>query len=121
MIIFKKFTIAVAHRLPRVPVGHKCRNIHGHTFRIEVRVSAPPDETFGWVMDFADLAAAFAPIRDQLDHRYLNEIEGLENPTSENLAKWIWRRLKPALPILSEITVQESPDSGCVYLGEEEQ
>jgi 6-pyruvoyltetrahydropterin/6-carboxytetrahydropterin synthase len=120
MVIFKKFTIDVAHRLPQVPTGHKCGNIHGHTFRIEVRVSAPIDGKLGWVMDFADLAAVVTPLKDQLDHSYLNEIEGLENPTSENLAKWIWRRLAPVLPILSEITVQESPDSGCVYRGEEE-
>jgi 6-pyruvoyltetrahydropterin/6-carboxytetrahydropterin synthase len=120
MIIFKKFTLAVAHRLPNVPMEHKCRNIHGHTFMIEVQVSAPTREESGWVMDFADLAAGFKPIRDQLDHTCLNDVEGLENPTSENLAKWIWRRLKPALPILSQITVQESPDAGCIYRGEEE-
>lgn len=120
MVIFKRFTIDVAHRLPCVPEGHKCMNMHGHTFAIEIRVTAPTQEEFGWVMDFGDLAAAFNPLRDQLDHRCLNEIEGLENPTSENLAKWIWRRLKPVLPILSRITIQESPDSGCVYEGEEE-
>lgn len=120
MIIFKVFTVDVAHRLPNVPPGHKCSKMHGHTFRIEVRVKGTVQPKTGWVMDFADIASAFSPVYDELDHKCLNDIEGLENPTSENLALWIWRRLKPSLPGISAIVVQESPESGCIYEGEDE-
>ena len=115
MDIFKTFQIEAAHRLPNVPEGHKCARLHGHSFRIEVHVAGEPDERTGWVMDFADVKGAFRPIFDQLDHRYLIEIEGLENPTSERLAMWIWDALKPALPGLSKIVVHETCTSGCVY------
>jgi 6-pyruvoyltetrahydropterin/6-carboxytetrahydropterin synthase len=74
----------------------------------------------GWVQDFADLAAAFEPVYRQLDHRYLNEVPGLDNPTSEILARWVWRELKPALPLLFEVVVHETCTSGCRYRGEEE-
>jgi len=117
--IFKQFTIEAAHHLPNVPEGHKCRRLHGHSFRIEVHVSGPVAVHEGWVQDFADLGQAFKPIYEQLDHFYLNEIEGLENPTSENLARWIWRRLKPGLPGLTSIVVRETCTSGCIYRGED--
>jgi 6-pyruvoyltetrahydropterin/6-carboxytetrahydropterin synthase len=117
--IFKQFTIEAAHHLPNVPDGHKCRRLHGHSFRIEVHVSGPVAAREGWVQDFADLGAAFKPIYDQLDHYCLNDIEGLENPTSENLARWIWQRLKPRLPMLSSIVVRETCTSGCIYRGDE--
>jgi 6-pyruvoyltetrahydropterin/6-carboxytetrahydropterin synthase len=120
MEIYRKFTIEAAHRLPNLPEGHKCRRLHGHSFRVEVRVSGPVGEESGWVMDFADVKRAFAPLHDALDHRYLNEVEGLENPTSENLARWIWVRLAPTLPGLSAVLVHETCTSGCVYRGEEE-
>ena len=74
-------------------------------------------EQTGWIMDFGDIKGAFAPIYDQLDHHYLNDVEGLENPTSENLALWIWQKLKPALPELSCVTIKETCTSGCVYKG----
>lgn len=119
MEIYKIFTLEAAHRLPNVPESHKCRRLHGHSFRVEVRVRGPVDPAAGWVQDFADLSRAFQPIYEQLDHRYLNEISGLENPTSENLARWIWARLKPVLPLLAEIRVQETCTAGCVYRGEE--
>lgn len=118
MNIFKVFTIEAAHHLPNVPEGHKCRRLHGHSFRIEVHVAGPVDERAGWVLDFADIGSAFRPVFNQLDHYYLNEIEGLENPTSENLAKWIWQRLRPELPGLSKIVVQETCTAGCYYTGE---
>src|SRR5688572_4086069 len=86
--IFRAFTIEAAHRLPNVPSGHKCSRLHGHSFRIELHVSGEVNAQSGWVMDFADLKAAFQPIFERLDHRYLNDIAGLENPTSENLARW---------------------------------
>ena len=118
MDIFKIFTIEAAHLLPNLPEGHKCRRLHGHSFRIEVHVSGPVDEQAGWVLDFADVSAAFKPLFAQLDHHYLNEIEGLENPTSENLARWIWQRLKQDLPGLSRVVVQETCTAGCIYTGD---
>ena len=117
MDIFKVFTLEAAHRLPNVPPGHKCARLHGHSFRIEVRVSGEPGADTGWIMDFGDIKTAFQPIYDQLDHHYLNEIEGLDNPTSERLAIWVWERLKPVLPALSEIVIHETCTSGCRYRG----
>ena len=117
MDIFKVFTLEAAHRLPHVPAGHKCARLHGHSFGIELHVSGDVDPQTGWVMDFADIKTAFKPLYDQLDHHYLNEIDGLDNPTSERLATWIWDRLKPALPLLSEVVVHETCTSGCRYRG----
>ncbi|WP_257387943.1 6-carboxytetrahydropterin synthase QueD [Tahibacter caeni] len=117
MDLFKTFQIEAAHRLPMVPAGHKCSRLHGHSFRIDIHVSGPIDPQLGWVMDFADIKQAFAPLFDALDHGYLNEIEGLTNPTSENLAVWIWQRLKPELPLLSRVVVHETCTSGCSYTG----
>jgi 6-pyruvoyltetrahydropterin/6-carboxytetrahydropterin synthase len=117
MEIFKEFTIEAAHRLPNVPEGHKCGRLHGHSFRIEVHVTGSLGETSGWVMDFAEIKAAFAPIEKQLDHNYLNEIPGLENPTSEVLARWVWDRLVGDLPALSSVVVRETCTSGCIYRG----
>ena len=118
MEIWREFTFEAAHRLPHVPEGHKCARLHGHSFRVAVHVRGPLDPTLGWVMDFADLKAAWKPLDDALDHRYLNEIPGLENPTSEVLARWVWARLAPVLPGLSEIVVRETCTSGCRYRGE---
>ncbi len=117
MDVFKVFQVEAAHRLPNVPEDHKCARLHGHSFQIEVHVSGEVGETSGWVQDFADLKAAFKPIFDRLDHNYLNDIPGLENPTSEHLAAWIWNEIKPVLPLLSKIVVQETCTSGCVYTG----
>jgi 6-pyruvoyltetrahydropterin/6-carboxytetrahydropterin synthase len=118
MEIFKEFTFEAAHRLPNVPEGHKCARLHGHSFTVAIYVDGAVDPETGWVMDFGDIKSAFKPLYDQLDHYYLNEIEGLENPTSENLAQWIWERLKPGLPELSKIVVNETCTSGCIYRGE---
>jgi len=93
--------------------------LHGQSFRVEIHIQGSVDPHSGWVMDFADIAAACQPIIDQLDHKYLNDIDGLDNPTSENIAKWIWKHLRLALPQLSKIVVQESTESGCIYTGEE--
>jgi 6-pyruvoyltetrahydropterin/6-carboxytetrahydropterin synthase len=117
MDIFKVFNVEAAHRLPNVPAGHKCARLHGHSFRIEVHVSGTPGEDSGWVMDFAEIKAAFAPIFQMIDHQYLNDVAGLENPTSERLAIWIWNALKPRLPALSKIVVHETCASGCSYSG----
>lgn len=118
MDIFNIYDIEAARRLPLLPESHPCSRVHGHSFRVEIHVSGPVDPDTGWVMDFAVLDAAFAPVRDALDHRFLNDIPGLENPTSERLAQWIWQRLKPSLPGLSKIVVQETRRSGCIYRGE---
>ncbi|GAA0957292.1 6-carboxytetrahydropterin synthase QueD [Streptomyces rhizosphaericus] len=118
MEIFREFTFEAAHRLPNVPEGHKCARLHGHSYKVIVHVEAPVDPESGWVMDFGDLKEAFKPLEAQLDHYYLNDIEGLENPTSEVLARWIWERLKPNLPDLSALTVRETCTSGCTYRGE---
>ena len=118
MDIYKEFTIEAAHRLPNVPEGHKCSRLHGHSFRIRLTVTGPIGDTSGWVMDFAELKQHFAPLYEQLDHHYLNDVPGLENPTSENLARWIWQRLKPAITQLSAVEVKETCTSGCVYRGE---
>jgi 6-pyruvoyltetrahydropterin/6-carboxytetrahydropterin synthase len=113
----KSFQFEAAHLLPHLPETHKCRRLHGHSFSAEVVVAGDCDPQLGWVMDYADISAAFKPIWEQLDHRYLNEISGLENPTSEILAVWIWERLKPALPQLIEVVVAETCTARCVYRG----
>jgi len=117
--IFKVFHIEAAHRLPNLPETHKCSRLHGHSFRVEIHITGAVEKEHGWVVDFGDLKKAFKPLYEQLDHHYLNEVEGLENPTSENLARWIWQRLKPELNMLSKIVIQETCTSGCVYTGDE--
>ena len=111
MDIFKVFTLEAAHRLPNVPPGHKCARVHGHSFRVEIHVSGEPGAETGWVK------AAFKPLYEQLDHHYLNDVPGLDNPTSERLAAWIWDRLQPVLPGLSAVVVNETCTSGCRYTG----
>jgi 6-pyruvoyltetrahydropterin/6-carboxytetrahydropterin synthase len=114
----KTFQFEAAHLLPHLPPDHKCRRLHGHSFSAEIVVAGECDPKLGWVMDYADISAAFKPLFDQLDHRYLNEVPGLENPTSENVAAWIWERLKPGLPQLVEVVVAETCTARCVYRGE---
>lgn len=115
--IFREFTFEAAHRLPNVPPGHKCARLHGHSYRVLVRVEGSIDPTLGWVQDFGELKEAWKPVDAELDHYYLNEVSGLENPTSERLAEWIWSRLAGVLPGLSAIEVRETCTSGCVYRG----
>lgn len=117
MEIYKVFTIEAAHKLPLAPQGHKCGRLHGHSFRVTVHVSGLIDPKHGWITDFGNIKEAFAPISEALDHRFLNEIEGLENPTSENLCRWIWGRLEPRLPGLSRIVVSETCTTACIYDG----
>lgn len=118
MEIFKEFSFEAAHRLPNVPPGHKCERLHGHSFRVILYVSGTVDESVGWILDFADIKAAFAPILKRLDHYYLNEVEGLENPTSENIARWIWKETRPRLPQLSKVVLYETCTAGCSYSGD---
>jgi 6-pyruvoyltetrahydropterin/6-carboxytetrahydropterin synthase len=110
----KTFQFEAAHLLPHLPKTHKCRRLHGHSFKVDIAVEGPCDAKLGWVMDYAEISEAFQPIWRQLDHRYLNEIPGLENPTSENIALWIWRRLRRKLPLLVEVTVAETCTAQCV-------
>ena len=117
MKISKAFRFEAAHRLPNTPENHKCRRLHGHSYRVAVRVKGAVDPDSGWIMDFAGISRAWEPLHDLLDHHYLNEVPGLENPTSENLAKWIWDRLIDALPNLDQITVRETCTSACYYRG----
>lgn len=120
MEIFKQFTFDSAHYLPHVPEDHKCRRMHGHTYIVRLYVSGNIDPKLGWVADFGEIKMLWKPIEEQLDHHTLNNIEGLENPTAENLAIWIWRKVKPKLSMLSRVDVCENATSGVVYRGEYE-
>jgi len=113
----KTFQFEAAHLLPYLPESHKCRRLHGHSFRVEIAVAGECDPELGWLMDYADIKAAFHPLWEQLDHRHLNEIPGLANPTSEMIAAWIWERLSPHLPQLTEIVVAETCTARCCYRG----
>ncbi|WP_210453325.1 6-carboxytetrahydropterin synthase QueD [Pantoea ananatis] len=115
--LFKEFQFEAAHYLPNVPAGHKCGRLHGHSFLVRLEITGEVDAHTGWVMDFAELKAAFKPLYDRLDHYYLNEIPGLENPTSEVLAKWIWDHMKPRLPLLRAVMIKETCTAGCTYRG----
>ncbi|TIN77503.1 6-carboxytetrahydropterin synthase QueD [Mesorhizobium sp.] len=117
MKITQAFTFEAAHRLPHVPLTHRCHRMHGHSYRIELRLEGPVDAHTGFVVDFFDVEAAFSPLLLQLDHYCLNEVEGLENPTAENIAMWIWNRIKPALPQTSAVVVYETPDCWAEYEG----
>lgn len=119
MEIFKEITFEAAHRLPKVAEDHKCYRLHGHTYYVKIYIKDKIDQTSGWVIDFAEIKHKFEPIRDQLDHHYLNDIPGLNNPTCEILSKWIWDKLKPLIPNLSKLVVKETPTSGCIYKGED--
>ena len=119
MELYKEFSFEAAHRLPHVPAGHKCGRLHGHSFRVTLYVEGPVDALTGWVIDYAEIKNAFAPTLERLDHHYLNEIDGLENPTSEIIARWIWEEVQPRLQLLSKVVVCETCTSGCVYTGEE--
>ncbi|MFZ2899068.1 MAG: 6-carboxytetrahydropterin synthase QueD [Saprospiraceae bacterium] len=117
MEILKEFTFDAAHYLPNVPDTHKCKNLHGHTYRVRLCIEGPLDPVLGWVMDFADIKAAWKPLEQQLDHQVLNNIPGMTNTTAEELAMWIYNQLKPALPLLSRVELYETPTSGVIYRG----
>jgi len=117
MELRKTFQFEAAHLLPGLPKSHKCRRLHGHSFKVEIAVTGDVDPKLGWVMDYAEIRNAFKPLWEKLDHFYLNEIPGLENPTSENVAIWIWKKLKPRLPLLTEVVVAETCTARCVYRG----
>lgn len=116
-VVFKELRFEAAHRLPHVPADHPCARLHGHSYLVRVEVRGELDPKLGWVIDFARITEACAPLVSALDHRELNEVPGLENPTSEHLAAWIWTRLAPWLPGLDRVEVRETATSGCSYRG----
>ena len=117
MKIVQAFTFEAAHLLPKTPPAHRCRRMHGHSYRVELKLQGPLDPVTGFVIDFFDIEEAFAPLLDRLDHQFLNDIDGLENPTAENIAIWIWRHAKPLLPQLCAVTVYETPDCWAEFDG----
>lgn len=114
----KSFRFEAAHQLPTFPSNHKCHRLHGHSFRFDVIVEGPVNPELGYLIDYGDIKKAVDPLVQRLDHYYLNEIEGLSNPTSENLARWLWQRIKPTLPLLASIVVHETCTSTCEYRGQ---
>lgn len=120
MEIFKEFKFEAAHRLSHLPEGHKCRNLHGHSYRVKVFVRGRVDPKMGWIIDFDEIKRACQPLIEQLDHAFLNEVEGLGCSTSENLAHWFWQRLKRNLKGLSKVEVLETATSGAIYCGEDD-
>lgn len=118
MEIYKEFSFDSAHFLPLVPEGHKCRNMHGHTYKLRVYIKGQPDPKLGWIMDFKELKDVIGRVIDQVDHKLLNDVPGLENPTAENITIWIWQQIKPLLPLLSKIELHETPTTGVIYSGD---
>jgi 6-pyruvoyltetrahydropterin/6-carboxytetrahydropterin synthase len=116
--LIREYRFEAAHRLPNVPPGHKCARLHGHSFRVELSLEGAVDPRTGWFIDYGQVDEIFEPLRSRLDHFYLNEVEGLENPTSEELARWIWDRSRPLLPSLAAVIVHETCDARCIYRGE---
>ncbi len=113
-----EFRFEAAHKLPRVPEGHKCARLHGHSFKVEVAIAGAVDPNTGWFIDYSDLHDAWKPLHDVLDHHYLNDVPGLDNPTSEVLARWIWDKLVTAIRGLDQVTVFETCDARCEFRGE---
>ena len=118
MILYKQFTFDAAHYLPNVPAGHKCRQMHGHTYHLTIFIEGEVLKEPGWVLDFTDLKKAVQPVMNLVDHTLLNNIPGLENPTTELFSIWLWDKIKPLLPALKKIELKETPTSGVVYEGD---
>lgn len=116
--LVKSFGFEAAHYQPNLPEGHKCRRLHGHSFRVDIHVRGTVDPEQGWLIDYSEIKQAVVPVIERLDHYLLNDIEGLENPTSEALCRWLWQRILPALPGLSAVVVHETCSSSCTYRGE---
>ena len=117
--LVRRYRFEAAHWLPNVPAGHQCSRVHGHTYSVEIAVRGPLDQAAGWVMDYAAIDDAVAPVIKLLDHRCLNDVDGLSNPTSEQLTRWLWMRVRDDLPGLSAITVAENLDVACTYRRED--
>jgi len=117
MIIFKQFTFDSAHSLPNVHEGHKCKAVHGHTYRLKLFVEGELQENLEWVMDFTDIKDIVNPVIKTIDHKFMNDIPGLENPTCENIAIWLWNKIKPELVQMTRIELNETPTTGVIYEG----
>ena len=117
MLLYKIFSFDSAHFLPNVPEGHKCRELHGHTYQLTIFIEGEVSEKEGWIIDFNVLKSAVAPVIELVDHTLLNNVDGLQNPTIELFAKWLWARIKPNLPSLSKLELKETPTSGVIYEG----
>jgi len=117
MLIFRHFTFDAAHYLPNVPAGHKCKEIHGHTYKLTIYIEGQPNKDMGWIIDFAEVKQRMEPIIGSVDHKFLNKIEGLENPTCELLTIWLWNKIIAVIPNLSRIELNETPTSGAIYSG----
>lgn len=114
----QQFTFDASHRLDHLPADHPCHNLHGHTYHVTIEVTGTVDEQSGFLIDYREIYRVVKPIIDRLDHRHLNDVNGLAKPTTENIAAWLWRQIKPQLPILSKITIGETPFTRCEYRGE---
>jgi 6-pyruvoyltetrahydropterin/6-carboxytetrahydropterin synthase len=117
MLIFKELTFDAAHFLPQLPDGHKCKDLHGHTYRLKIWIEGNINE-IGWVMDFSEMKKTLQTVIDMVDHKVLNNVEGLLNPTCELTAVWLWKKLKPVMPLLKKIELHETPTSGVIYEGD---
>ncbi len=117
--LVRSYDFSAAHFLPRAPEGHKCRRLHGHSYRLEVAIRGKVDEEVGWLLDYAHIDQAVEPVLAELDHRTLNDVPGLEKATSEVLCRWLWRRLEIVLDGLYRITVAETCGTACTYFGED--
>lgn len=114
----KDYFFEAAQTLPNVPAGHKCGAMHGHSFKLEIVVEGEVNPETGWIYDHARISRAVEPLIDLLDHKYLNEVSGLENPTIELMCAWFWGKLASQLPGLAEIVIHETPTARCIYRGE---
>ncbi len=114
----QQFIFDASHRLAHLPADHPCHNLHGHTYTVIIEVSGEVDETSGFLIDYREIYRVVKPLIDQLDHRHLNDVPGLEKPTTEIIARWLWQQLKPSLPILNSISISETPFTRCTYRGD---
>src|SRR5262245_22653904 len=121
MEIYREFSFDAAHYLPMLPEGHKCNEMHGHTYHLKVYIKGNLNPTPGWVMDFKEMKNKINTVIDEVDHKTLNKLPGLENPTAENIILWFWQKLKPLLPDLSRIELKETASTGVIYSGEDNQ
>ena len=117
LILYKQFTFDAAHYLPKVPDGHKCKQMHGHTYHLTIFIEGEVLKERGWVLDFGDIKELLKPVLGIIDHALLNNIPGLENPTAELFSIWLWDKIKPLLPELKKIELKETPTSGVIYEG----
>jgi len=115
--LMKEYRFEAAHRLPQVPAGHKCANVHGHSYKVELYVTGPVDPATGWLIDFGVIDERWTDLFNRLDHHYLNDVPGLENSTCEHVAIYVWNHMKKAIDALSAVTVWETYDSRCTYRG----